>query len=134
MKNNKKNLRRVSVVVTAQTLWNLEGIATAAGYKNIGRVIDKLTREKMISLNSELRPGCWVYESHLGGLYTSTKQIPFDHRYCEDCGDVDEEIGYANTRAELTKMVEEYDRRFGCYRAGHIINKAFPLTLGEESK
>ena len=47
-KSRKKNLRRVSIVVTAQTLYNLEKMAAACGYKDIGRVIDKLTREKMI--------------------------------------------------------------------------------------
>ena len=47
-KGRKKNLRRVSIVVTAQTLYNLEKMAAACGYKDIGRVIDKLTREKMI--------------------------------------------------------------------------------------
>ena len=47
-KGNKKNLRRVSVAVTAQTLYHLEQLAAACGYKDIGRVIDKLTREKML--------------------------------------------------------------------------------------
>lgn len=43
-----KNLRRISVVVTARTAYNLEKMAAIHGYKNVGRVIDKLTREKMI--------------------------------------------------------------------------------------
>ena len=47
-KNRKKNLRRISTTVTAQTLYNLEKLAAACGYKDIGRVIDKLTREKML--------------------------------------------------------------------------------------
>lgn len=43
---NKKNLRRISVVVTAQTLWHLQRLAAVAGYgeKDIGKVIDKLVR------------------------------------------------------------------------------------------
>ena len=46
MSVNKKNLRRISVVVTAQTLWHLHKLAAAAGYgeKDIGKVIDKLVR------------------------------------------------------------------------------------------
>lgn len=46
MKTNKKNLRRVSVVVTAQTLYHLNQMAAMAGYgeKDLGRVIDKLVR------------------------------------------------------------------------------------------
>lgn len=48
----KKNLRRVSVVITAQTKSNLEHLAAACGYNGIGEVIDKLTREKMISMKN----------------------------------------------------------------------------------
>lgn len=43
---DKKNLRRVSVVITAQTLHHLEHMAAAAGYRDIGRVIDKIVRER----------------------------------------------------------------------------------------
>lgn len=49
MKTEKKNLRRISIVVTAQTKGNLERLAAVCGYSEIGRVVDKLTREKMIS-------------------------------------------------------------------------------------
>lgn len=48
MKN--KNLRRISAVVTAQTAANLEKLAQMDGQPSIGRVMDKLVREKMISL------------------------------------------------------------------------------------
>lgn len=48
---NKKNMRRVSVLMTAQTLWNLYKLAKMWGYgENIGKVIDNLVREKMVSL------------------------------------------------------------------------------------
>lgn len=48
----KKNLRRVSVLVTPQTLYNLERLANMAGYGHIGRVIDKLTRDRMMELKA----------------------------------------------------------------------------------
>ena len=51
MRTDKKNLRRISIVVTAQTKGNLERLAEVSGYKELGRVVDKLTREKMISLH-----------------------------------------------------------------------------------
>lgn len=51
MRTDKKNLRRISIVVTAQTKGNLERLAAVSGYKELGRVVDKLTREKMISLH-----------------------------------------------------------------------------------
>lgn len=46
MSTDKKNLRRISVVVTAQTLWHLNKMAAMNGWgeKDIGRVIDKLVR------------------------------------------------------------------------------------------
>ena len=55
MKN--KNLRRISVLVTAQTAANLEKLAQMDGQPSIGRVMDKLVREKMISLHQP--PGPW---------------------------------------------------------------------------
>lgn len=47
---NKKNMRRISVLVTAQTAYNLDKLAAMCGYKEQGRIIDKLVREKMIML------------------------------------------------------------------------------------
>ena len=52
MKSN-KNLRRLSVLVTAQTLYNLQCLADMTGSRNVGRVVDKLTREKMLALKGE---------------------------------------------------------------------------------
>lgn len=45
-----KNLRRISMLVTAQTAANLEKLAQMDGQPSIGRVMDKLVREKMLSL------------------------------------------------------------------------------------
>lgn len=50
---NKKNMRRVSMLVTAQTAKNLERLAAMSGYYELGRVVDKLVREKMIFLRCE---------------------------------------------------------------------------------
>ena len=50
---NKKNMRRVSILVTAQTIYNLEKLAAMSGCHEVGRVVDKLVREKMISLNTQ---------------------------------------------------------------------------------
>lgn len=48
-----KKLRTVSVKITEPTLFHLSELAMQNGYgKNIGRVIDKLTREKMLSLHT----------------------------------------------------------------------------------
>ena len=48
---NRKNLRRLSLLVSAQTAWNLEKLARMSGYgDNLGKVVDKLVRQKMIEL------------------------------------------------------------------------------------
>ena len=46
----KKNLRRISMLVTAQMAANLEKLAQMDGQPSIGRVMDKLVRDRMISL------------------------------------------------------------------------------------
>lgn len=48
--SDRKNMRRISVLVTAQTAYNLDKLAAMCGYKEQGRIIDKLVREKMIML------------------------------------------------------------------------------------
>ncbi len=53
--NGKKNMRRISVLVTAQTAYNLDKLASMCGYRERGHVIDKLVREKMLQLNGGKR-------------------------------------------------------------------------------
>ena len=50
-----KNLRRISAIVTSQTAYNIEKLRRICGYKSVGRVIDKLVREKMIEMKGDLR-------------------------------------------------------------------------------
>ena len=50
---SKKNLRRVSVLITAQSAYNLERLKAMCGYREVGEVVDKLVREKMRSLHVE---------------------------------------------------------------------------------
>ena len=47
-----KNLRRLRCLVTAQTMTNLERLTAMSGGSEVGRTIDKLVREKMLSLRS----------------------------------------------------------------------------------
>ncbi len=54
---DRKNLRRVSILVTAQTLYHLNRLAAMSGYKEIGRVVDKLVREKAVSLSTGRKAG-----------------------------------------------------------------------------
>ena len=52
---NKKNLRRITLLVTAQTAFNLDRLAAMRGYREPGHVVDKLVREKMLELNGGKR-------------------------------------------------------------------------------
>lgn len=51
---SRKNLRRLSALVTAQTLYNLAKLAAMDG-GNQGRVIDKLVRDRMLMLKEAER-------------------------------------------------------------------------------
>jgi len=48
-----KNLRRISILITAQTAYNLEKLRKICGYKYTGKVVDKLVREKMIEMKGD---------------------------------------------------------------------------------
>lgn len=52
----KKNMRRISVLVTAQTLYNIAKLAAMDG-RTIGQVIDKLVRDRMLLLRDAERMG-----------------------------------------------------------------------------
>lgn len=49
----------------------------------------------------------YIYESHLGGLYTSNEYLDYDDLYCEQCGDSDWLIGCATTRAEAWELLKD---------------------------
>lgn len=74
---DRKNYRRVSVVLNSQTLYHLERLAAVSGYgKNIGRVIDKLVREKQLAL----RPS-----SHSNFCVCCGEEIPEGRLICPTC-------------------------------------------------
>ena len=52
--SRQKNMRRISVLVTAQTAYNLGRLAAMDG-GNQGRVIDKLVRDRMLMLKEAER-------------------------------------------------------------------------------
>ena len=57
MKN--KDLRRLRCLVKAQTLWHLERLAQMDGCGDVGRMVDKLTRDKMLALRQSV-VGPWA--------------------------------------------------------------------------
>ena len=77
--SRKKNLRRLSVLVTAQTLYNLVRLSKMEGDRNVGRVIDKLTRDKMVQFNPHRCAKC-------GGLKPIVCTVD-GAPWCETCFD-----------------------------------------------
>ena len=53
---SRKNLRRLSALVTAQTLYNLAKLAAMDG-RTIGQAIDKLVRDRMLLLRDAQKLG-----------------------------------------------------------------------------
>lgn len=52
---SKSNRRRISITVSSQTLYHLQVMANFSKVKDLGRVIDKLVRDKQIQLNESTR-------------------------------------------------------------------------------
>lgn len=48
----------------------------------------------------------YIYEDHMGGLYTSDRQLDYEERYCEQCRDSDWLIGCAYTRQEAWNLLK----------------------------
>lgn len=51
-----KNMRRVRITVTAQTLYHLQDIADACGHRDMGCVVDKLVREHQLAAKIKTKP------------------------------------------------------------------------------
>ncbi len=49
----------------------------------------------------------YIYEGHLGSLYTSYHELSYEETHCDACGDSDWLIGEAATREEAWKLLED---------------------------
>lgn len=56
---------------------------------------------------TELDNALYLYENHLGGLYTSDEKYDFDYLYCETCGDSDTYLGEFKTIKEFWDLVKD---------------------------
>lgn len=54
---SKKSTRKISVRVTSQTAYNLDLLMAMSGAKSVGRVVDKLVRDRMIALRGRKEEG-----------------------------------------------------------------------------
>lgn len=61
----------------------------------------------------------YLYESHMGGLYTTAEQQDWEDLYCEECGDSDREIGTFENAKELWELVRPSSLAcIGCGKSG----------------
>ena len=51
----------------------------------------------------------YIYENHMGGLFTSYCELSYEECYCETCGDSDWLIGEADTREEVLELLRDED-------------------------
>ena len=49
----------------------------------------------------------YIYEGHMGSLYTSDSVLDYKDTYCETCGDSDWLIGHANKREEAWSLLKD---------------------------
>ena len=49
----------------------------------------------------------YLYQGHIGGLYTSDEQLDYDSLYCEQCCDSDWLIGTFETIKDFWNLIED---------------------------
>jgi hypothetical protein len=54
----------------------------------------------------------YIYEGHMGSLYTSYEPLDYEDLYCEQCGDCDWLIGYAANREEAWNLLKDETSTF----------------------
>lgn len=65
--------------------------------------IDKIESDRY---RQERENRMYIYEGHMGELYTSDESLDYEDLYCEECGDSDWLIGYAATREEAWNLLK----------------------------
>lgn len=56
--------------------------------------------------------GKYIYESHMGGLYCTDYNQNYEDLYCEECGDSDWEVGYAETLEDAWNLLKDKTATF----------------------
>ena len=49
----------------------------------------------------------YLYQGHIGGLYTSDEQLDYDRLYCEQCGDSDWFLGAFETLKDFWELIKD---------------------------
>ena len=71
----------------------------------------------------------YLYEGHMGNLYTTDDELDFDKLYCEQCGDSDWPIGSFETVKDFWKLVK--DKCAIGNRGGFSLQYIYPFIVYE---
>lgn len=71
----------------------------------------------------------YLYDSHIGGLYTSDKELSFETRYCKICGDFDCLIGSFETIQDFWNLIKDKCDINGS--GGYSLQYAYLLLVSE---
>lgn len=71
----------------------------------------------------------YLYENHMGGLYTSDYYIDPDELYCEQCGDSDWLLGEYETLNEFWNLIESECDINGS--GGYFLQYVYPIMVSE---
>lgn len=71
----------------------------------------------------------YLYESHMGGIYTDEDFLDFDDLYCETCGDSDYCMGSFNTLLEFWTLIRDECDINGS--GGICLDSVYPIIVEE---
>lgn len=71
----------------------------------------------------------YLYEGHMGGIYTSDDHYSFDELYCEECGDSDTCLGWFDTEKDFLELLLPHCSINGS--GGWSMQYVFPLVVYE---
>lgn len=71
----------------------------------------------------------YLYEYHMGGVYTTDRYLDFDDLYCETCGDVDQFIGTFETIQEFWDLIKDECDINGS--GGHALQWVYPVMVDD---
>lgn len=71
----------------------------------------------------------YLYENHMGGLYTSDEYMDYEELYCETCGDSDFLLGTFELVSEFWDLIEDMCSFYGS--GGYALQYVYPIIVGE---
>lgn len=69
----------------------------------------------------------YLYEYHMGGLYTTDRYLDFDDLYCETCGDTDQFVVAFETLADFWDLVKNECAINGS--GGYSLQCVYPVVV-----